>query len=193
VTRERRRLCRARTRSATSRRSGTTRSAAADGVAARSSATRSAIVTSDSCPTALTTGRLDASSARATTSSLNAHRSSVEPPPRPTINRSGRWASSAGRSLKAATASATARGASRPCTFTGHSTTSAGGNRRARPDWMSWIAAPWPDVTTPMVSGNAGSACLRSGAKSPSACSFCLSSSNAFCWAPLPACRIACA
>ena len=66
----------------------TTSSAAADGVGARRSATKSAIVKSVSWPTAETTGTRTAAMARATASSLNAHRSSIEPPPRPTITTS---------------------------------------------------------------------------------------------------------
>jgi hypothetical protein len=59
--------------------------AAAEGVGARRSATKSAMVTSVSWPTALTTMRL-AKIARATRSSLKLHKSSSEPPPRPTIS-----------------------------------------------------------------------------------------------------------
>ena len=55
-----------------------------EGVGARRSATRSAIVTSTSWPTADTTGTGQAAMARATSSRLKAHRSSSEPPPRPT-------------------------------------------------------------------------------------------------------------
>ena len=57
-------------------------SAAADGVGARRSATKSAMLKSISWPTAETTGTALAWIARATVSSLNAHRSSSEPPPR---------------------------------------------------------------------------------------------------------------
>ena len=66
----------------------TTISAAADGVGARRSATKSAIVTSVSWPTAEIVGTGQPAIARATTSSLNAHRSSIEPPPRPTMTTS---------------------------------------------------------------------------------------------------------
>ena len=64
--------------------SGTTSSAAAEGVGARRSATKSAMVKSVSWPTQETTGMREAAMARATGSSLNAQRSSREPPPRPT-------------------------------------------------------------------------------------------------------------
>ena len=53
-------------------------SAAALGVAARTSATKSLMVKSISCPTADTTGMADSKIARATTSSLNAHKSSSD-------------------------------------------------------------------------------------------------------------------
>ncbi len=60
-------------------------SAAAVGVSALASATKSLIEKSISCPTALITGISDAKIALATSSSLNAARSSGEPPPLPTI------------------------------------------------------------------------------------------------------------
>ena len=63
----------------------TVSSAAADGVGALKSATKSAIVVSVSCPTADTTGVLHSKIALATISSLKAHKSSIEPPPLPTI------------------------------------------------------------------------------------------------------------
>ena len=65
---------------------GTAISAAPVGVGALKSATKSAIVKSISCPTALIVGTLHSYIARATISSLNGHKSSIEPPPRPTIN-----------------------------------------------------------------------------------------------------------
>jgi exodeoxyribonuclease VII large subunit len=48
----------------------------------------SAMVKSISCPTADTTGRVDFAMARATISSLKAHKSSMEPPPLPTMRTS---------------------------------------------------------------------------------------------------------
>ena len=65
--------------------SGTASSAAAVGVGARISATKSAIVKSISWPTALITGILELYISLATISSLNGHKSSILPPPRPTI------------------------------------------------------------------------------------------------------------
>ena len=58
------------------------------GVAARRSATKSLIVKSISWPTADTIGKSDSNIARATTSSLKAHKSSKLPPPRVTTIRS---------------------------------------------------------------------------------------------------------
>ena len=68
--------------------SGTTNSAAAEGVGARTSAAKSAIVKSISWPMPLTTGIGEAAMARANLSSLKAHRSSREPPPRARISTS---------------------------------------------------------------------------------------------------------
>jgi len=67
---------------------GTANSAAPVGVGALKSATKSAMVKSVSCPTADITGIFDEKIARATISSLNAHNSSIDPPPRPIINTS---------------------------------------------------------------------------------------------------------
>ena len=71
-------------------RTGTAISAAAVGVGARRSAAWSISVVSVSWPTAEISGIGDSAAARTTSSSLNAHRSSIEPPPRATISRSGR-------------------------------------------------------------------------------------------------------
>ena len=73
-----------------SARTGTAISAAAVGVGARRSAAKSISVVSVSWPTAEISGIGDSAAARTTSSSLNAHRSSIEPPPRATISRSGR-------------------------------------------------------------------------------------------------------
>lgn len=59
----------------------TANSAAADGVGARKSDTKSIMVKSVSCPTADMTGVLQLNTSLATHSSLNAHKSSIEPPP----------------------------------------------------------------------------------------------------------------
>ena len=78
-----------------SERTGTAISAAAVGVGARRSAARSIRVVSVSCPTAEINGIGDSAAARTTSSSLNAHKSSIDPPPRATISRSGRGSTSA--------------------------------------------------------------------------------------------------
>ena len=65
---------------------GVANSAAAVGVGALRSDTKSAIVKSVSCPTALIIGIFELNIASATASSLNPHRSSIDPPPLPTIN-----------------------------------------------------------------------------------------------------------
>ena len=77
-------------RSMSSARTGTAISAAAVGVGARRSATKSISVMSVSWPTAEISGMRLAAAARTTISSLKAHRSSIEPPPRATMMRSGR-------------------------------------------------------------------------------------------------------
>ena len=79
-------------------RTGTASSAAAVGVGARLSETKSISVVSVSCPTAEISGMSLAAAARATLSSLNPHRSSIEPPPRATISRSGRGSAPPGAS-----------------------------------------------------------------------------------------------
>ena len=71
-----------------SERSGTASSAAAEGVGALKSATKSEIVKSVSWPIPLITGCWAAKIALATPSSLNAQRSSIDPPPRATMIRS---------------------------------------------------------------------------------------------------------
>ena len=71
--------------SITLQKSSTASSAAAEGVGALKSATKSAMVKSVSCPTAEITGVLHSKIARATISSLKAQRSSMDPPPRPTM------------------------------------------------------------------------------------------------------------
>jgi hypothetical protein len=80
---------------------GATVSAAAEGVGARTSATKSAIVKSVSWPMAETMGRSEAKMARATTSSLKAHISSIEPPPRATMMTSMSGSSFSDRMLSA--------------------------------------------------------------------------------------------
>jgi hypothetical protein len=72
------------------------------------------MVTSVSWPTAETTGTEQAAMARATASSLKAHRSSSDPPPRATITTSGQpdW-------LKYSSARQISPAAASPCTCVG--------------------------------------------------------------------------
>ena len=128
-----------------------------------------------------TTGTVDAAIARATTSSLNAQRSSREPPPRPTITTS----TSASR-FRSSMPAAISRAAPRPCTRTGRITTAAAAQRRPSTVRMSWIAAPWSAVTIPTARGQRGSGRLRASAKSPSAPSLAFSCSKASVSAPRP-------
>lgn len=142
-------------------RSGHTCSAAPVGVGARRSATKSAMVKSVSCPTPLMVGIGQAASARATVSSLNAHKSSMLPPPRQTISTSTSWRSAAW--VMAATICA---GAASPCTRVGDkSTKCADGMRRRSVLTTSSKAAP-DDETMPMRRGNAGSG-QRYGVEQP--------------------------
>ena len=165
-----------------SRQSGTQSSAAAEGVGARRSATKSAIVTSVSWPTPLITGTRAAKIARATRSSLNAQRSSAEPPPRPTIITSTR--SSAQRASIPATIRS---GAPSPCTSDGARTSSASGKRRPITVWISCQTAPVGEVTTPIVRGIFGSGRLRPGSNRPSRSNRARNSSNASWSGPTPA------
>ena len=68
--------------------SGSIISIEALGVGARKSATKSLIITSTSCPTALTIGVFISNIASATIWVLKLHKSSLLPPPRPTITTS---------------------------------------------------------------------------------------------------------
>ena len=145
-----------------SSRSGLASSAAAVGVAARRSAAKSAIVTSVSCPMPVTTGIEHSTIARATISSLKAHKSSSEPPPRTRSNTSqsrrwdARWIAWA---MRAAAPS--------PCTGTGWISTGRPGQRRRRVASTSRSAAPVGDVMTPIWRGKRGRGYLRSGANQP--------------------------
>ena len=167
-----------RDRSAVARR---TSSAALEGVAARTSATKSAMVKSVSWPTPAITGTREATMARATTSSLNAQRSSIEPPPRATMmtsTSSTRASASRARAMSAAAPS--------PCTRVSRTRTLARGTRANSTFRMSRTAAPSSDVTTPMRRGKGGSARLRCGSKRPSRPSRAFISSKAACRAPRP-------
>src|SRR5205809_417548 len=107
-------------------RSGLTSSAAAVGVGARRSATKSAIVKSVSWPIPVTTGIGHARIARATISSLKAHKSSMLPPPRTSNMTSHPPSRPAVLSAEAIFSAAPS-----PWTCTGKTTTSIDGLRRA--------------------------------------------------------------
>ena len=104
-------------------------------------------------PTAEMSGMRLAATARTTISSLNPHRSSMEPPPRATISRSGRGIGPPGtRALKPWTAAATSAAEVSPCTRTGQTMTWLG-KRSSRRCRMSRITAPVGEVMTPMTRG----------------------------------------
>ena len=92
-------------------------SAAAVGVGARTSAQKSAMVKSVSCPTPHTTGTGDEAMARASCSSLNAHKSSMAPPPR-TSSSTSIWSASR-RCQALARAWRNSPAAWAPCTLAG--------------------------------------------------------------------------
>src|SRR5712691_2358440 len=120
-------------------RSGLTSSAAAVGVGARRSATKSAIVKSVSWPIPVTTGIGHARIARATISSLKAHKSSMLPPPRTTNMTSHPPSRPAIVSAEAIFSAAPS-----PWTCTGTTTTSMDGLRRASVVNTSRTAAASP-------------------------------------------------
>ena len=110
--------CNASAKLATSRnrseREGAASSAAAVGVGARWSEAKSAMVKSVSCPTPLITGIGQLRMARASASSLKAHRSSMDPPPRAIISTSHSL-----RSPACCTARVSCAAAPSPCTADG--------------------------------------------------------------------------
>ena len=114
-----------------------------------------------------------AATARATRSLLNAHRSSIEPPPRPTIS------TSTGRRRTRLSAEHTDASALAPWTWAGTTISSATGQRRAMTAWMSRSAAPSGLVTTAMRFGNSGRRRFRAGSSSPSLVSAAFAFSNA--------------
>ncbi len=161
ATRNRDRYCVSRATSSSA--AGTTRSAASLGVRARTSAARSASVTSISWPTAETVGIRDAAIARTTASSLNDHRSSRLPPPRPTTSTSG-----AGSSRLAARMPATISAAApSPWTRAGMISTSTPRQRRRSTSRKSRTAAPVGLVTKASRRGKGGSRRLRAGSNKP--------------------------
>ncbi len=150
----------------------------------------SAMLKSTSWPTALTTGSSLAAIARATISSLKAHRSSSEPPPRPTIRASRATLPSRCQRLARSMASAISRAAPSPWTATGRIETWMEGQRRARTVRISWMAAPVGEVMTPRCEAASGRGRLRAWSNRPSLSSRALSFSKAACSAPAPACSM---
>ncbi|MPM84275.1 hypothetical protein SDC9_131346 [bioreactor metagenome] len=146
--------------------SGVANSAAAVGVGARRSAAKSVRVKSTSCPTPLMTGTQLAATARTTPSSLKAHRSSIDPPP-----RAMRITSIPGSAFNRVNARMSSAGAASPCTAAGEMTTSASGYRRLSVFSMSCNAAPVGEVTMPIFAGAGGNRRLRSVSNKPSASS----------------------
>ena len=177
----------------TSWRSGTTSSAAADGVAARTSAAKSASVTSTSWPTPVTTGSGCATTARTTRSSLNGQRSSMDPPPRARMVTAGAslprpsacsCSTNASRRRNAATMDDAAPS---PCTRQATSRSRVMGQRRARTVWTSCQTAPVGEVMIATVRGCTGRRRLRAASKRPSAARRALSSSKRIARLPTPA------
>ena len=115
-----------------------------------------------------------------TISSLNAHKSSTLPPPRPTTTAS---ASSVSAYPKA---SAMSRPERSPWTKTSITTSSTNGHRLLATRCISCSAAPVAEVTNIIFLGNLGNVFLRVGSKYPLASNFFLSCSNAIANAPAP-------
>ena len=104
---------------------GVASSAAAVGVAARWSEAKSVKVVSVSCPTLEMIGRENEATRLTTGSSLKAHKSSMEPPPRPMITTSASDCSTKSKFLRMLGTACT------PCTTVGYNTSCAIGKRRA--------------------------------------------------------------
>ena len=123
--------------------------------------------------------------ARATFSSLKGHKSSMDPPPRPTrITSHPPWRFSASRAATISPAAAA------PWTWAGHSRMSTPGSRRRATRTMSRRAAPVGEVTMPTRRGSRGSGRFRAGSKSPSRLNFSFSASKRKNSSPAPSRRI---
>ena len=131
--------------------SGVAISAAADGVGALISDTKSHIVKSISCPTADIIGIFDSNTHLATSSSLNDHKSSIDPPPLPTIIVSTGWTL-----LKNLIPSHISSFEPWPWTFTGYNFIWTFGYLLFVTLIISLITAPVGDVTTPIDFGILG-------------------------------------
>ena len=139
------------------------------------------MVKSISCPTAETIGMRDANIARATSSSLNAHKSSNDPPPRPMIMTSTSF-----MVFKSRMPWAISFADPSPCTFAGRSRTETLLFLLRMTLRISRTAAPVGEVTTPIFQGKAGSGFFASSSNKPSFSSFAFNCSKAFCRAPSP-------
>ena len=98
---------------------------------------------------------------------LKGHRSSREPPPRPTI-----MTSTLPEEPSSRTAEAICSAAPISCTGTGTIRMLRYGHLRCKIDNMSRIAAPDNDVTRPTRRGNSGNGRLRARSNNPSRASF---------------------
>ena len=133
---------------------------------------------------------LHPATARTTISSLNAHKSSIDPPPRATITRSGLVTGPlSGSAENPLTALAICGAALSPCTNTGQMMTFTG-KRSFNRCKISRMTAPVGDVTTPMVRGMRGMARFADVSNNPSAVSRAFSFSNNSISAPSPASSI---
>ncbi|MPN44722.1 hypothetical protein SDC9_192287 [bioreactor metagenome] len=137
---------------------------------------------------------------RASCSSLKAHRSSSEPPPRTSkmMSITGCRAESTRKSPLASCPSCARRysfdsactsdcGAWDPCTRAGTITTGICGTRRRNAVTTSCKAAAPREVTRPIPRGKGGSGLLRAGSNSPSDSNWALRRRNCSNKAPCPA------
>ena len=164
----------------------TASSAAADGVGALKSATKSAIVKSVSCPTADIIGISELNIALATISSLNGHKSSIDPPPLPIISTSANLFL-----FISSMPSAIFSPAPLPCTGTGYKRIFTLGFLLVLTFIISLITAPVFDVKTPIVFGINGIGFLYFSSNKPSLLSLFFSSSYATYKSPRPSSFIA--
>ncbi|SHW96689.1 Uncharacterised protein [Mycobacteroides abscessus subsp. abscessus] len=165
--------------------SGTTRLAASVGVAARRSATRSHSGLSGSCPTALTTGVVQAAISRHSVSSENGSRSSTLPPPRAIT-----MTSTCGAASRARRASTICGTALVPCTAVFRMSKWTAGQRLWATVTTSCSAADARPVMRPMVLGRNGIGRFIRGSNNPSASSSRRSRSMRASSSPMPTARI---
>ena len=142
--------------------------------------TKSLIVKSISWPTADTIGLLELYIALATISSLKAHKSSIEPPPRPSI------ITSTSDSLASLIILTIFSLAPTPCTKVGKSIISVSGNLLLIVLIISFTAAPVEAVITPTFLGILGNFFLCSGLNKPSLSNRRFNSSKSMYKLPIP-------